>query len=247
MDRVIYIAMTGAREVMRQQAAVANNLANVSTQGFRQQFNVFRALPVVGEGAKTRAFVLETTPRTDFTQGVLQQTGQPLDVALRGPGWLAVQGADGKEAYTRAGHLQVSQNGILQTATGLSVLGDAGPISVPPDQTVTIGRDGTVSTVPFGQNLSAVTVVGRLKLTNPAETDLVHGDDGLFRLASGQPAPADANVTLASGVLEASNVNPAEALVNMVSLSRQFEMNMRVLRVAQDDDTSANAVLTANA
>ena len=247
MDRVIYIAMTGAREVTRQQAAISHNLANASTHGFRQELNVFRALPVVGEGAKTRAFVLETTPRTDFTQGVLQQTDRPLDVALRGPGWIPVQGADGQEAYTRMGHLQVSQNGILQTTNGLTVLGDAGPITVPPDQDILIGKDGTISTVPVGRDLNAVTIVGRLKLTNPNEADLVRGDDGLFRLKSGQPAPADANVTLVAGALETSNVNPAEALVNMVSLARQFDMNMRVLRAAQDNDGSANKVLSASA
>jgi len=247
MDRVIYIAMTGAREVTRQQAAISHNLANVSTHGFRQELNVFRALPVVGEGARTRAFVLETTPRTDFTQGVLQQTERPLDVALRGPGWIAVQGADGQEAYTRMGHLQVSQNGILQTTNGLTVLGDAGPITVPPDQDILIGKDGTISTVPVGRDLNAVVIVGRIKLTNPNEADLLRGDDGLFRLKSGQPAPADANVTLVAGALEASNVNPAEALVNMVSLARQFDMNMRVLRAAQDNEGSANKVLSASA
>ncbi|MDD5388223.1 MAG: flagellar basal body rod protein FlgF [Gallionellaceae bacterium] len=246
MDRVIYIAMTGAREVTRQQAAVTHNLANVATQGFRQELNVFRALPVVGEGAKTRAFVLETTPRTDFTQGVLQQTGRPLDVALRGPGWIAVQGPDGQEAYTRMGHFQVSPNGIMQTTNGLNVLGDAGPISVPPGTDILIGKDGTISSVPVGQNLNGVAIVGRIKLTNPTETDLVRGDDGLFRQKSGQPALADAGVTLVAGALESSNVNPAESLVNMVSLARQFDMQMRVLRAAQDNEGSANKVLSAN-
>jgi flagellar basal-body rod protein FlgF len=246
MDRVIYIAMTGAREVTRQQAAVSHNLANVATQGFRQELNVFRALPVVGEGARTRAFVLETTPRSDFSQGPMQQTGRALDVALRGPGWFAVQGADGKEAYTRAGNFQVSQNGVLQTTSGLNVLGDGGPISVPPEANVLIGKDGTVSSIPEGQNLNQVDIVGRIKLVNPPEADLARGDDGLFRLASGQPATADANVTVVSGMLESSNVNPAEALVSMVKLARQFEMNMRVLRAAQDDESSADKVLTAN-
>jgi flagellar basal-body rod protein FlgF len=245
MDRMIYIAMTGAREVTRQLAAVTHNLANVSTQGFRQQLNVFRALPVVGEGAKTRAFVLETTPRTDFTPGVLQQTERPLDVAVRGSGFIAVRGADGKEAYTRMGHLQVSQNGILQTTNGLTVLGDGGPITVPPDQEIQVGKDGTISTVPVGPTRTDIAIVGRIKLTNPTETDLLRGDDGLFRLNSGQPAPADANITLVAGALEGSNVNPAEALVNMVSLSRQFEMDMRALRVAQDNDSSATKVLAS--
>jgi flagellar basal-body rod protein FlgF len=237
--------MTGAREVTRQQAAVSHNLANISTHGFKQELNVFRALPVVGEGAKTRAFVLETTPRTDFTPGTVQQTGRPLDVALRGQGWIAVQDAAGKEAYTRMGHLQISQNGVMQTTNGLNVLGDAGPLAVQPDQDILIAKDGTVSTVPIGQGLNAVAIAGRIKLVNPTETDLVRGEDGLFRQKSGQPAEADANVTLISGALETSNVNPAEAMVSMVSLARQFEMQMRVIRAAEDNNRSADKVLSA--
>lgn len=247
MDRVIYIAMTGAREVTRQQAAVAHNLSNVATHGFRQELNVFRALPVVGEGAKTRAYVIETTPRTDFTPGAIQVTGRPLDVALRGAGWIAVQGADGREAYTRMGHLQVSQNGVLQTTNGLNVLGDAGPIAVPPDQDILIAKDGTVSTVPVGQNLNAVTLAGRIKLVNPPEDTLKRGEDGLFRLADGQPAPADAAVTLVSGALEGSNVNPADAMVNMISLARQFDLQLRVIRAAEDNHRSGDKVLQPTA
>jgi flagellar basal-body rod protein FlgF len=246
MDRVIYVAMTGAREVTRQQAAVSHNLANISTHGFRQELNVFRALPVVGEGAKTRAFVLETTPRTDFTPGSVQQTGRALDVSLRGQGWIAVQDAAGQEAYTRMGHLQVSQNGVMQTTNGLNVLGDAGPVAVPPDQDILIAKDGTVSTMPIGQGLNAVAIAGRIKLVNPPEADLVRGEDGLFRQKSGQPAVADANVSLISGALETSNVNPAEAMVSMVSLARQFEMQMRVIRAAEDNNRSADKVLSAN-
>jgi len=244
VDRVIYIAMTGAREVTRQQAAVSHNLSNVSTHGFRQQLNVFRALPVVGEGARTRAFVAETTPRTDFSQGTIQLTGRPLDVAVRGAGWIAVQDAGGGEAYTRMGHLQISQNGILQTTNGLNLVGDAGPLAVPPEQDVLIAKDGTVSTVPVGRNLAGVSITGRIKLVNPPENDLVRGDDGLFRLAGGRSADADANVQLVSGALETSNVNAAEALVNMISLARQFEMQMKVLSTAQDNHRSADKVLT---
>jgi flagellar basal-body rod protein FlgF len=236
--------MTGAREVTRQQAAVSHNLSNVSTHGFRQQLNVFRALPVVGEGARTRAFVAETTPRTDFSQGTIQLTGRPLDVAVRGAGWIAVQDAGGGEAYTRMGHLQISQNGILQTTNGLNLVGDAGPLAVPPEQDVLIAKDGTVSTVPVGRNLAGVSITGRIKLVNPPENDLVRGDDGLFRLAGGRSADADANVQLVSGALETSNVNAAEALVNMISLARQFEMQMKVLSTAQDNHRSADKVLT---
>jgi flagellar basal-body rod protein FlgF len=246
MDRVIYIAMTGAREVTRQQAAVSHNLSNVSTHGFKQELSVFRALPVVGEGAKTRAFVAETTPRTDFSQGAIQMTGRALDVALQGDGWIAVQDASGQEAYTRMGHLQISQNGILRTTNGLNVMGDSGPLTLPPDQGVLIAKDGTVSTVPIGQNLTGVATAGRIKLVKPPEADLARGEDGLFRLAGGQIAEADANVQLISGALETSNVNPAQTLVNMVSLARQFEMQMKVISNAEENHRSADKVLSAN-
>lgn len=243
MDRVIYVAMTGAREVTRQQAAVSHNLANISTPGFKAELNVFRALPVVGEGARTRAFVLETTPATDYTPGAIQHTGRSLDAAVRGAGWIAVQGQDGQEAYTRMGDMQVSINGILQTGNGLNVIGDGGPIAVAPDQEVLIAPDGTVSTVPNGANRNAVEIAGRIKLVNPPETDLVRGEDGLFRLKGGQPAPAEGNVSLSVGSLETSNVSPAEALVNMISLARQFETQMRVLRTAEENHRAGDKVL----
>jgi len=243
MDRAIYIAMTGAREVTRQQAAVAHNLANLSTTGFKSEMNVFRALPVVGEGAPTRAFVLATTPTTDYSSGVLQATGRNLDVAVNGPGWIAVRDASGQEAYTRMGDLQTSANSVLQTGTGLTVQGDGGPIAIPPDQQILIGKDGTVSSVPVGQNQNTVTIAGRIKLVNPPEPDLVRGDDGLFRIKSGQPGPADGNVTLAVGVLETSNVNPTDALVRMISLGRQFDMQMRVLNAANEDHKNADKII----
>jgi flagellar basal-body rod protein FlgF len=243
MDRVIYVAMTGAREVTRQQAVVSHNLANISTTGFKSEMNVFRALPVVGDGAKTRAFVLETTPTTDYGSGVLQATGRNLDVAVNGSGWIAVQDATGQEAYTRMGDLQISANGVLQTGTGLTVMGDGGPIALPPDQQILIGKDGTVSTVPLGANKNAVTIAGRIKLVNPPESDIVRGDDGLFRLNSGQPAPADANVNLAVGTLETSNVSPTDALVKMISLGRQFDMQMRVLTAANDNHKDADKII----
>lgn len=244
MDRVIYLAMTGAREITRQQAVVSHNLANISTHGFRQELNVFRALPVVGEGAKTRAFVVETTPRTDFSQGAVQVTGRALDVAVQGAGWIAVQDAAGREAYTRMGHLQISPNGILRTANGLNLLGDAGPLAVPPDQDVLIGKDGTVSSIPIGQNQAAVAIVGRIKLVNPEENTLKRGEDGLFRVEGGRPVPADENIQLIAGALEASNVNAAETLVNMVSLARQYEMQMKVLSAAQESHRITDKILT---
>lgn len=245
MDRVVYVAMTGAREITRHQAVVAHNLANISTTGFKAELNVMRALPVVGEGARTRAFVLDTTPGSDFTPGPMQYTGRSLDASVQGSGWIAVQDAAGQEAYTRMGDFQTTVNGVLQTGTGLNVVGDGGPIALAPDQDALIAPDGTVSTVPVGADRNAVQIAGRIKLVNPPEADLVRGDDGLFRLKSGQPAEADANVRLAVGSLETSNVNPAEALVSMITLARQFETQMRVLRTAEENHRAGDKILAA--
>lgn len=237
MDRLIYTAMTGAKHILEQQATVSHNLANASTTGFRAQIDAFRAVPVQGEGLPTRAFVVDSTVGSDFAPGPLQQTGRDLDVALQGAGWLAVQLEDGSEAYTRHGNLKLSENGLLQTQSGLQVMGDGGPISIPPDVTVAIARDGTVSAVPTTNDRNAVNVLGRIKLVNPAPETLTRGDDGLFRLKGGGEAEADADVSVAGGMLEGSNVNVVDAMVSMISLARQFELHMKLM---QNAETNAN-------
>jgi flagellar basal-body rod protein FlgF len=244
MDRLIYTAMTGASHTMQQQASVAQNLANINTPGFRATIDTFRAVPLVGEGLPTRTFVVDSTSGTDFTPGVIQATGNPLDIAVEGKGWIAVQDANGNEAYTRNGGLQVTPQGILQTKSGLNVLGDTGPITIPPDTQVTISKDGTISTVPTTSQVNQVVVVGRLKLTNPPENQLVRGEDALFRTKDGQPADADASVTVASGSLEGSNANMVESMVNMISLARQFDMQMKMLQSADDNAKQASGVLS---
>jgi flagellar basal-body rod protein FlgF len=242
MDRLIYTAMTGAKHILEQQATVSHNLANATTTGFRAQLDTFRAVPVLGEGLPTRAFVVDSTVGSDFTPGPLQQTGRELDVAVQGAGWIAVQAADGSEAYTRHGSLQLSENGVLQTQGGLSVQGDGGPISVPPDVTLAIGRDGTVSAIPNGGK-SAVNVLGRIKLVNPEESTIVRGDDGLFRVRGGAEAEADGSVNVVGGALEGSNVNLVDAMVNMISLGRQFEMQMNLLKNAESNASKASQIL----
>lgn len=244
MDRLIYTAMTGASHTMRQQASVAQNLANINTPGFRATIDTFRAVPLVGEGLPTRTFVVDSTSGTDFTPGVTQSTGNPLDVAVDGKGWIAVQDANGNEAYTRNGGLKLTPEGILQTKSGLNVVGDSGPITVPPDTQVTIARDGTISTVPTTSQKNQVVVVGRLKLTNPPENELVRGEDALFRTRDGQPADVDPNVKVVSGSLEGSNANMVESMVNMISLARQFDMQMKMLQSADDNAKQASSVLS---
>ncbi|BCB26713.1 flagellar basal-body rod protein FlgF [Sulfurimicrobium lacus] len=246
MDRLIYIAMTGAKHTLWQQASTAHNLANVTTTGYRAETNAFRALPVFGEGAKTRAFVVDSTTGADFSSGVIQHTGRDLDMAVQGKGWIAVQAADGSEAYTRNGSFQIDANGVLQTRNGQNVLGDSGPIAIPPDNDITVAKDGTISAIPTGQTLTSVTAVGRVKLVNPPEADLVKGQDGLFRLKSGLPAPVDANVMLAGSSLESSNVNMVEAMVNMITLARSFEMQTKLVTNAQSNDAKAGQILNLN-
>ena len=247
MDRLIYTAMSGATQALHKQASVTHNLANLNTPGFRTSIDAFRAVPLRGEGLPTRTFVVDSTPGTDFTPGVMQQTGRVLDVALDGRGWIAVQDAGGNEAYTRNGSLQIQPNGILQTRNGLTVQGDAGPLTIPPDSEITIAKDGTISTVQSDSQKASVAVVGRIKLTNPPEDQLVRGEDGLFRMRDGNPAEADAAVTVVGGSLEGSNVNAVDAMVSMIALARQFDTQMKLLQKADENAGHASSVLNLNA
>lgn len=246
MDRLIYTAMTGASQAFMQQAGVAHNLSNAATIGFRAMEHKFRAVPIQGEGMPTRAFVADASVANVFDQGPMMATGRPLDVAVQGAGWIAVEAPNGQEAYTRAGNLQVNANGQLQTASGLNVLSDGGPIAIPPDNTITVSPDGTVSVVPLFGTPNNVNDVGRIKLVNPPETELVRGDDGLFRMRSGQPAETDDKVRLASETLEGSNVNPVDAMVNLISLARQFEMQIKMLQTADTNAGRADQILSMN-
>ena len=246
MDRLIYTAMTGARQAFVQQAGVAHNLANASTVGFRAMEHRFRAAPIQGDGQPTRAFVVDASVADVLDQGPMMATGRPLDVAVKGEGWIAVQGENGQEAYTRAGNLQVNANGQLQTASGHTVLSDSGPIGVPPDNSVTIAPDGTVSVVPLFGTPNSSNDVGRIKLVNPPRESLARGDDGLFRLRDGQPAEADENLRLAPETLEGSNVNPVDAMVSLISLARQFEMQIKMLQNADSNASKATQILSMN-
>lgn len=247
MDRLIYIAMNGAKHALSKQASTAHNLANVSTDGFRAQYNSARAAAVIGPGQPTRTFVVDSTVGTSFKPGPIDHTGRDLDVAVEGRGWITVQTPDGREAYTRSGAFEINANGQLQTKTGLNVIGDGGPITVPPDTRISIGRDGTVSTIPTAGVPNITNAVGRIKLVDPDERQLLRGDDGLFRMANGQPAPADNNVALASGALERSNVNAVSAITDIISQARQFDLQIRLVQTADQNARSAAQLLNLNA
>ena len=243
MDRLIYTAMTGAKHILEQQATTSHNLANAATTGFRAQLDSFRAVPVIGGEMPTRAFVVDATVGTDFSTGSMQSTGRELDIGIQGKGWLVVQKDDGTEAYTRHGSLKLSENGVLQTQSGLNVIGDGGPITIPPEVSIAIAKDGTVSTVPSGTKPSAVQIIGRLKLVNPPEENLVRGDDGLFKTKDNVPADSDANISVAGGMLEGSNVNVVESMVSMINLARQFEMQMKLITNAESNANKASQIL----
>jgi flagellar basal-body rod protein FlgF len=240
MDRLIYLSMSGAKATLQRQDVLANNLANASTNGFRAEMAAFHAVPVLGDGASTRAYALESTIGHDDRSGPVQTTGRELDVAMKGNAWLAVQGNDGTEAYTRAGALQVTAEGQLVTATGRAVLGDGGPITLPANARVEIADDGSISATVGSDRPQAV---GRLKLVTP-EAALARGDDGLFRAADGNDLAADPAARVLAGALEGSNVSPVETMVAMIAAARQFEQQMKSLQTAEQRDQAAARLLS---
>jgi flagellar basal-body rod protein FlgF len=243
MDRLIYTAMTGANAAENRQAILANNLANVSTNGFRAELHTFRSVPVRGDGATTRVMALETTPGFSDLPGTPQRTGRAMDAMTAGNSWFGVQGRDGTEAYTRNGSFEVSSDGTLLNSSGLTVLSDGGsPITVPPGAAVTLGSDGTLSAKVGNQ---PPTGIGRLKLITPTADDpLKRGEDGLFRSTSGDPLPQDGTARLQLGVIEGSNVNAIETMVDMIQAARQFDSQTRLMQTAEANDRSAAQLLS---
>lgn len=239
MDKLLYISMTGARESLDAQQLRANNLANVSTNGFKADYHQFRSMSVFGEHHPSRAYAMGERPGTDLSSGVLMETGRDLDVAIKGDGWLAVQLPDGTEAYTRAGDLQRDVSGMVVTGAGLPVMGDNGPIILPEYETLELGVDGTISIRGLGDDGQTITQINRLKLVNPDLSTLVKGEDGLMRTRDGGELAPDANVQIVNGMLEGSNVNPVAELTGLITMSRLFELNVRLMKTAQENDEAA--------
>jgi flagellar basal-body rod protein FlgF len=239
MDRMLYVAMTGAVQTLNAQAANTHNLANGSTPGFKADLNQFRSMPVLSAGHASRVYAMSERPGFDLRPGALQTTGRDLDVAVDGDGWIAVLAPDGTEAYTRRGDLQTSLNGQLTTGAGDPVLGNGGPIALPPAEKVEIGSDGTVSVRLVGQDSRSLAAVDRIKLVKLDPAQITKGQDGLFRLADAAEAPADASVRVVAGSLESSNVNAVEALVQMITLARQFELQVKMMETARSNDAAS--------
>ncbi|MGI9272103.1 MAG: flagellar basal-body rod protein FlgF [Woeseiaceae bacterium] len=239
MDEMIYTAMTGAKQTEYAQAINTNNLANISTTGFRADLHSFSSAPIEGPGVESRVNAVVDSYGTDMAPGPITNTGRNLDIAIQGDGFIAVQSPDGGEAYTRAGDLRVNPGGLLTTGTGDLVMGDGGPVALPPNVSLLIGGDGTVSIQPLGSGPETLTIADRIKLVNPDPAMLQKGVDGLFYLPDGEIADADANVTITGGALERSNVNVAKTLVNMIELARQYEMQVKMIKESEENADAA--------
>jgi len=244
MDRALYIGMSGAKQVMRAQAVNSNNLANVNTVGFKKDFNHFVDVQVKGGVYESRAYSLSQGSRSDYSSGQLMSTGRNLDVSIQGDGFIAVQSADGSEAFTRSGAFKISQNGILTNGSGYQVIGnDGGPVAIPPADKIEIGDDGTISILPVGQDSSNMAVIDRIKLVNPDGNLTKKGDDGLFYLDKDVVSDPDASVKVISGFLESSNVNSVNEMVNMISNARLFEAQIKVMTTVKENDAASSKLL----
>ena len=232
MDKLLYLGMTGAKQTSLAQATNANNLANVSTTGFRADFNSLFAEQIAGAGLPTRSNSVLADNGIDTTSGTLQHTGRTLDVAVGGEGWFAVQTPEGREAYTRRGDLQLTSNGQLLTAQGHALMGEGGPIAIPEHSSLSIGGDGSISIVPLGQGPDTQIVIDRIRVVSLDESQLVKGEDGLIRQRNGAEGVTDASLKVVSGALESSNVNAVDAMVRMIHLARRYEMDVKLMSTA---------------
>ncbi|MDD2060793.1 flagellar basal body rod protein FlgF [Pseudomonas sp. GD03860] len=243
MDKMLYVAMTGASQNALAQKAHANNLANISTNGFQRDLEQARSMPVFGDSFPARAYAMTERPATDFTPGSLLETGRDLDVAVGGDGWIAVQAPDGSEAYVRTASMNIDALGVLRAGNGMPVMGNGGPIAVPPEQKIEVGEDGTISIRAMGEGPRVMAEVDRIKMVNPDLKTMTKGPDGLIHTTTGQPAAADANVKLVSGFLENSNVNAVEEMTSVLALSRQFELHVKMMTTAKEGDEAMARVL----
>ncbi len=247
MDKSIFIGMSGAKQTMLAQQAHANNLANVTTTGFKRDFAQARSMPVYGEHFPTRAYAMTERPGTDLKSGALMETGRDLDIAINGEGWMAIQNDNGEEVFSRAGSLQVDVNGLLRTASGEPVLGNGGPVALPPYEKLLVGGDGTISIIPVGGPPSQLAEIDRIKLVNPPAGTLEKGEDGFMRrkpddVIIGPEAP-DADIRITSGFLESSNVNAVAEMISNLQLSRQFEMQVKVMQTAEENSEATARLL----
>jgi flagellar basal-body rod protein FlgF len=243
MDRLIYTSLTAMRGSMARQTATANNLANAQTPGFRAEISEAQSLWLRGEGANTRAFANENVIAADMRSGTITHSGRDLDVALAGDAMLTVQAPDGDESYTRRGDLQISANGLLTTGDGHPVQGSAGPITLPPYDSVAIDAEGRIHIVPAGGDAAQPQEIDRLRLVTPAGSDIVKGLDGLFRVKGGGILPDDPDARVITRSIEGSNVNATTALVEMIEASRSWDTQLKLIGDARDLDAATTDLM----
>jgi flagellar basal-body rod protein FlgF len=244
MDKLIYTAASGLKGHLSAQAAIANNMANASTIGFRAERMVFDQLTVSGPNSFARQPVSEEVPDIDRRAGTIVSTGKPLDVAVAGDAWIAVQASDGTEAYTRRGDLSVAASGVLETGDGFPVIGSGGPITVPPAQSVTISPDGSIAIIPFGAEPgTAPVIVDQIKLASATGSDTVKGLDNLLHVRGGGALPGDLSAKVVPGSLEGSNVNLTEALVAMIENQRSYEVQANLIKSAKELDEGGASLM----
>ncbi|MDD5214434.1 MAG: flagellar basal-body rod protein FlgF [Methylococcales bacterium] len=244
MDRSLFIATSGATQTLLAQTANANNLANAQTTGFKSDLQQFRSMPVYGDGYPTRVYAMTEKPGTDFSQGALQTTDNPLDLAIKGDGFFSVRDSKGKEAYTRAGDFQMTPDGQLLSSSGLAVLDQDGqPIVIPPAEKITISGDGTINIIPFGQNGGGLVPVSQLKLIKPDLKNVEKRPDGLTYIKDGSPQADNTTVEVVQGMIEGSNVSAIGAMVDMIELARNFEMQSNVMKNAKENAAAGSKLL----
>lgn len=243
MDKFLYLAMHGATQSMQAQQTNANNLANVSTVGFKATLDHFQAKPVYGPGHPDRVYTTDKISGAKFDQGAVISTGRELDITINGDGWFAVQADDGGVAYSRRGDFHIDANGLLLNGANQIVLGEGGPITLPQFETLIVGRDGTMSVRAAGQDADTLVAVDRLRLVKPDNEQMVRGEDGLFRTRDGNEAPADASVNVISGALEASNVNAVDAMVRMMEYARHYETQVKMMKLSSENDQASSRLM----
>ncbi|WP_029934063.1 flagellar basal body rod protein FlgF [Thiomicrospira pelophila] len=245
MDRMLYVSMSGAKEAMISQANNANNLANATTDGFKQDFNQFRAQHMEGPGWHTRTYSMDERPATDFTAGPIKVTGRSMDVATKENGFMAVLSPAGDEAYVRSASMQITAGGALVDVHGNPMLNEGGaPIVLPPVESVEIGRDGTISVIPVGAAANELVVIDQLRLVQPDVKQLEKGLDGFIRQKPGNDELVQAPVSVLNGALEGSNVNTATALVTMIELQRKYEMQVKMMKTTKDHGAASDKILS---
>lgn len=251
MDRMLYVAMNGANQVLLRQATNNHNLANLNTVGFRADLDTFVSKDTAETEHQTRVYAMRKGGAISNKQGDIFTTGRALDIAIDREGYIAVEDIDGSEGYTRGGQFSIGPGGLLQTNSGYTVMGDGGPIAIPPHESIQIAGDGSISIKAPG---GAMLEIDRIKLVNIDNDYLVKGENGLLKQvdtpvfgegenAAPAPAEADASVTVTAGALESSNVSSIEALSNMITLARQYEIQIKLMKSSEENEITATKML----